>query len=260
MLHCILRQSAAPGRGLPDGLRAVPADGLLAVVADVAPDLVRGADPARLQAFADLIGRLHRASPLVPMRFGCVLADDAAVRALLGDHREALRVMLDLVAGCDEFGLRLLLPAAASASVAAPAAPAGPPNGPPARPGHRHLAAIRQRLQGESAAQASAAAARAAVTAALAGLYRDCREEFGQFGAQPMLSLYFLVPRQHQARFIAALRALGQTENQPAGPAPNAPPTAAAAVCWEWGTGLLTGPWPPYNFVGAIDGEARSLV
>ncbi len=66
------------------------------------------------------------------------------------------------------------------------------------------------------------------VCLALTGLYRrHCRESRGLSQGR-LLSMYFLVPRPAQAAFREAARGL------------SAPGPAAV---------LLSGPWPPYNFV-----------
>ena len=247
MLHCILRDppGCAP---LPGGLRGIGVDGLRAVVADVDPDQVRAADSAQLQGYADLIAQIHYDTPLIPMRFGCVFPSDSAVRQLLTGHQGRLLSMLDHLDDCVEIGIRLLLPKV-PLPAAAPAAPGPGPQTEPLPdavvvkdpghgPGHGHLAAIRRRLEDEDQAATRAGEARGTIEQIVAGLYRDVHQEFGQIGGRSLLSLYFLVPREHSGAFVDALRR---------------DPTAAP------GSGMITGPWPPYNFVGAIDDDLRSL-
>ncbi|WP_295585781.1 GvpL/GvpF family gas vesicle protein [uncultured Lamprocystis sp.] len=244
MLHCILREPPCAS-GLPAGMRMLALDHLAALVADVEPDAIRRADSARLTAYADLIAHIHQTETLIPMRFGCVLATDQAILKLLDKHRDRLLALLDHLADCVEFGVRLVLPDPPAPTLAA-ASPFPPPPqpgtqarpDPDPRPGHGHLAAIRRRLNGEALAVARAQAAKATLERAVPGLFREIREEFGQIGGKSLLSLYFLVPREVSARFITGLQ-----QDQLAIP----------------GTGLVTGPWPPYNFVGAIDDDLRSF-
>ena len=239
MLHCILREPPCAS-GLPAGMRMLALDHLAALVADVEPDAIRRADSARLTAYADLIAHIHQTETLIPMRFGCVFTSDAAVRKLLTGHQARLLTMLDHLDDCVEIGIRLMLPKAAppTATAAAPA-PAPEADGPKdLGPGHGHLAVIRRRLDEEALAAARAGEARGAIERIVAGLYRDLHQEFGQIGGRSLLSLYFLVPREQSGAFVEALRR-----------DPSAVP----------GSGLITGPWPPYNFVGAIDDDLRSL-
>jgi len=243
MLHCILRDPPRAS-ALPAGLRMLALDHLGALVADVEPDAIRRADSARLSAYADLIAHIHQTETLIPMRFGCVLATDQAILKLLDKHRDRVFTLLDHLADCVEFGVRLVLPDPAAPALAeASSRPATHPgtaarSDQDPRPGHGHLAAIRRRLNGEALAIARAQAAKAALEQAVPGLFRELREEFGQIGGHSLLSLYFLVPREVSARFVAGLQ-----QDQSAVP----------------GTGLITGPWPPYNFVGAIDDDLRSF-
>ncbi len=229
MLHCILRDPprCAP---LPDGLRGISVGGLRALVADVDPEWIRAADSERLRAYADLVGRIHRDAPLIPMRFGCVLPSDTAVRTLLSKHHERLTSMLGHLDDCVEIGIRLMLP---------PTPAAAPDPAPAGGPGRGHLDQIRRRLHDETQAAARGAEARAVIERLTSGRYRDVHQEFGQIGGRFLLSLYYLVPRAESGAFVAALR------------------QDPAAVTL---TGLITGPWPPFNFVGAIDDEFRSLV
>lgn len=234
MLHCILRDPPRCAR-LPDGLRGISADGLRALVADVDPESIRAADSARLRAYADLIGRIHRDTPLIPMRFGCVFPSDTAVCTLLTKHHTRLTSMLEHLDDCVEIGIRLMLPPTPAPAPDPAPAPAAAPTG----PGRGHLDQIRRRLHDETQAAARGAEARAVIERLATGRYRDVHQEFGQVAGRFLLSLYYLVPRADAETFVAALR------------------QDPAAVPL---TGLITGPWPPFNFVGAIDDEFRSLV
>lgn len=233
LLHGILR--GAPREPLPAGLRYIDADGLGAVVADVPPEQVPAPDHGCLQEYADRIADLHRAETLIPMRYGCLLETDAAVRRLLQGHRERLLPTLARIDGCAEIGVRLLLPA-----LFPPPAGATAPAGGDARPGHQHLAAIRRRLSGEARAAEQARAARDRLETTVAGLFREVREEFGYVGGRYLLSLYFLVPRANCPDFFERMRR---------------PRTDGLEA--DLGAGLVTGPWPPYSFVGAIDDDLR---
>lgn len=233
MLHCILRDPPRPAV-LTGGLRWIDVYGLGAVVGDLEPGQVRAADRERLQDYADRISLIHRDETLIPMRFGCVCDSDEAICRLINRHRSRLLALLDDLDDCAEFGIRLLLPAHPPAATSPP-----PPAHADARPGHSHLAAIRMRVDGEALAAQRARQAGGALERAVAGLFRDRREEFAQIGGRDLLSVYFLVPRGTAAAFVEQLQA---------------DPSLSS------GTGLITGPWPPYNFVGALDDDIRSLV
>jgi hypothetical protein len=247
MIHCILGQGGSP-LALPAGMRTIAKEGVVAVVSDVTPELVRAADRPALQTFAELTAGLHRTANLIPMRYGCVLASDAAVSRLLEVRRNRLCALLARLDGCVELGIRLLLPATAPGAPESGAEPsadrATEPQAP--RPGHAHLAEVRRRLQGETRVAVQAKAARAAIETAVLGLFRDVGEEQGEIGGQHLLSLYYLVPRAACTDFVEALRRAPDPINDPSDDPSDCP-------C------LVTGPWPPYNFVGAIDDDLRCL-
>ena len=235
MLYCILRRPPRP-LPLPAGLREIHAEGLTAVVADADPERVRGADRPALQGYADRIADLHRMTNLIPMRYGCILESDDGVRRLLNLRHGRLDMLLERLDGCVELGLRLLLPDLGVDDTAAAHESAN------ALPGHAHLAKVRRHFQAEARVVEQAKAVRAAIERTLDGLFKDTRQELGQIEGRQLLSLYYLVQRSDCDAFVDALRR-----------APNPFPEPMLDHC------LVSGPWPPYNFVGAIDDDLRYL-
>jgi hypothetical protein len=245
MLHCILR--APPGSlGRADAeLRWIERDGLAALVVDQEPNEIACASSARLQRYADIVAEIHARAAVIPVRFGCLLAGDEAAGRLLHRYRDRLHGLLDQVGDCLEFGIRLLLPTdgpAATGDDAAPRphanAPSDPSADPDMGPGLAHLLAIRRRLDEEARFATRAREARDLIEGRVAGCFAEVREELGLIEGRSLLSLYFLVPRAQGEHFVECLRRDASSLR---------------------GTGLLTGPWPPYNFVGAIDDDIRSL-
>jgi hypothetical protein len=246
MIHCIVRvprrSSVSPGAGL----RWIDGDGIGALIGDVDPSELPAASNTRLQSYADVVARIHMNEVLIPMRFGCVLTSDDSVRELLVRYRERLLSQLEHVGDCAEFGIRLLLPEASAASTSGddPAFDRGEnggrqsASGASAGPGLAHLTSIRLRLDRELLVTAEARVARTAIEALVSGLFREVRDELGQIAGRHLMSLYFLVPREQGDAFVESLRQ-----------------DASSVV----GAGLMSGPWPPYNFVGAIDDDLRSL-
>lgn len=97
----------APGVGGLDGapLRVVTADGLSGVVSDRDRHGVEGSE-AELWAHETVVERIMAQRPVLPMRFGSTLPDEAAVRALLAGSSAALLAALHRVRGAVEVGLR----------------------------------------------------------------------------------------------------------------------------------------------------------
>ncbi|HUY88118.1 MAG TPA: GvpL/GvpF family gas vesicle protein [Pirellulales bacterium] len=189
---------------------------------------------AYLLTYARVIEQLHRRGPFAPMRFGCQLADEAAIRNLLRARQDDFLTLLDEIAGCDEFGLRILsgvsepLPegvelrqSCESAFLTAEGA------------GGRYLSDRRQWYARRDARRQLAEAVAENFRAAFEGLYVRCQSAAAEAGS--IASLSFLVRRKHQPRFHKKFRSL-------------------QATCSD--KLLLTGPWPAYHFVALSGAEA----
>jgi hypothetical protein len=197
---------------------------------DLAPDL------PRVQAYERVISSYHRQGTVVPIRYGCVVEQESQVIKLLDEHGSHYEVLLQELEGCVEMGLRVLLPSGPWAAVT-PGGPEGskevvgphPPD-PALRPERLGLAYLtarkahythQDRWTGEYRQVADRCLAH------FAGLFIKSKLE-GPSARLPLLSLFFLVPRPTVKSFRQAFRHL--TAIEPA-------------------RLLLSGPWPPYNFV-----------
>jgi hypothetical protein len=172
------------------------------------------------------------------MRYGCVVEQESQVIERLsaqGAHYEALLQELD---GCVEMGLRVLLPSGPWAAVI-PGGPEGsrevtgpcPPDpaAAPDRLGLTYLTARKAHYASQDRWTTEYRQAAERCQAQFAGLYVKCKTE-APSPRLPLLSLYFLVPAPAVESFRQAFRQLTETES--------------ARL-------LLSGPWPPYNFVTA---------
>lgn len=102
---------------LPGGgpVRAVDHEGLRAVVCDADPEVLRaletlGPDELELLATAanahdEVLARVAAQAPVLPLRLGTVLGDDATVRALVAANAGSLRAELDRVDGHAEWAV-----------------------------------------------------------------------------------------------------------------------------------------------------------
>ena len=87
-------------------LRLITSDRVGAIVSDV-PGAVPAFGREALTAHSDVLEALIAAATVLPMRFGVVMDDDAAVRDdLLERHRDDLLAQLDRLAGRVELSLR----------------------------------------------------------------------------------------------------------------------------------------------------------
>jgi hypothetical protein len=97
---------AAPlGRGVQrEPLRAIPASGMLVVAGEV--DAAPTVSAAALAAHDRVVRRVS-ARAVLPMRFGAVAADLAALKRFVREHKAELALALAKVAGCEQFTLRV---------------------------------------------------------------------------------------------------------------------------------------------------------
>lgn len=172
-----------------------------------------------------------RGATVIPMKLFTMFSTvERAAAEMRRRRRELARVFLR-VEGCEEWGVRV------TRDGRRPSAPASPPTRPSS--GAAFLAARKQaRDQSRLALHAAAEAADAAF-ASLSEIARDGRRRADDVpaDARPLLDAAFLVPARSRRKFHAAAERV------------------AKDVARSGAHLTLTGPWPPYNFVGA--GEAR---
>jgi len=169
------------------------------------------------------------AGTVVPMKLFTLFADDARAVAHIAGERPRLERLLARVAGCREWGVRVHLDERrASAAAAAQEAP------PAGGTGTAFLQQKRRQQEASRRAVERAQARTDEVHEALAGRSRGVvrREPLAaEPGARLLLDAAFLVPEGDAAAFEAEV---GRGSE------------ALAQLGCET---ILTGPWPPYNFV-----------
>jgi hypothetical protein len=139
-------------------------------------------------------------------------------------RRRALAPVLKRISGCEEWGVRVIRPAAGASRTAAGRATSGA----------AFLAAKKQSRDTARQALEAAVAAAEGVFEALAAIARDVRRrDDAPEGAlsPPLLDAAFLVPAGRRARFTSMARRL------------------AAGSAKAGAQMTLTGPWPAYNFI-----------
>jgi len=169
------------------------------------------------------------------MRYGCVLEKESQVIRLLDEQDPQYEALLLELEGCVEMGLRVLLPQASIGAVS-PGGPEGcrevvgpqqQADPPPERLGLTYLTARKAHYAQQDRWTGEYRRAADRCQAQFTGLFVKCKTE-APSPRLPLLSIYFLVPRAMVALFRQAFRRLSATE--------------PARL-------LLSGPWPPYNFV-----------
>ena len=228
LLYCIADAASTwpgDGRGVRGGgLLRIVHGGLAAVVSPLAePTWVVAPAKAELLEYERVIRSCHAVADVLPMRFGGVLSDEAAVRAHLDEQRAAYLGALTRLAGCVELGVRALLSPPPSSTTPGEAMPT-------IRSGADYLQARRQRYSAETRLREQSVALEQALLAKVAPLCREHRMELSppRSGEPTLCSLYFLVPREQVTAFRSELP-----------PIPGMKQTDIS----------LSGPWPPFNFV-----------
>lgn len=232
LVYCIMK-GAAVGAGPITGVKGnevsfVAAHGLCAAVSEMSS--LEGAPPvSELLAYGKVVEDLHRLHAVVPMRFGCVLDGVPDVRRLLKERKRRYESLLGELKGRVEMGIRILLPEREGT----PRREERPLNG----RGYLARRKAHYRTTDETSRDHKMLLSR--YIDAFAGLYGRCRTAVEATGGTVVLSLYFLVPESKVDRFRESFRRMAD------GGSPRT---------------LISGPWPPYNFVTPDLAEAGGAV
>jgi hypothetical protein len=265
LLYCIFRsrqhQKVADIIGVDDQpVILVKNNGISAAVSrtvnsDLLPDI------SRILAYKNVIESFHQDQTLIPMRYGCLLEAEKQVVQLLKENQIQYETLLKELDNCVEMGIRVLIEDSAVETCAAPAKPASRlktenlPNSDNTQVFNPYAnISGRQYIIERSAYYAQKDKLSNYMETLVnhykkvfSGLYTRFRFDFNpnsKFGAKhpyraipnstrskkqrQILALYYLVPRQSVDRFRRMFRRFCATNDVKL---------------------LLSGPWPPFNFV-----------
>jgi len=203
----------------------VEAHGLCAAVSEL--DVEEGAPPVgELLAYAQVVEALHRRQAVVPMRYGSFLNGIPAIRDVLKARQHQYETLLAELEGHVEMGIRIILPEKECENLSLEGTIL--PNEKSAINGRDYLALrkIHYHMQEEMSQDRQAFVDR--YIRSFSGLYAKHRTEKDMYNGVVILSLYFLTPESAVNRFRETFGDMMAKGNDEA---------------------LLTGPWPPYNFV-----------
>ena len=198
-------------------------------------------DTTNVLAYHKVIAAFHRYGTVIPLRYGLICEDASQVVKILDEQRERYMSLLIELQGCVEMGISILLPSIATSNAHLPSATRDIlPDGVQELKGGRAFLAARRAHYARL--ERTARTDRACVEqcrAAFAGMFIKCNVEsptirLKRFNRNSPLSLYFLVPRDSLSAFRGAFRRMSIGER--------------AKV-------LISGPWPPYNFVQPDSGS-----
>jgi len=219
-------------------------NGLSAVISRIAPSNLTP-DITRILAYEKVIESFHRDHTVIPMRYGCLFDEESQIIRLLEERYHQYQELLEELKGCMEMGISIIsrwgtpntesppgTDASFCRSVKASLAFAEKAQ----HPGRAYLDARRAFYRQEELIAKEHSMLIEQCRAALSGLFIKCKAELKYLDIShspsliPLLSLYFLVPRGSVTSFHKAFQDIGLKE--------------PAKL-------LLSGPWPPYNFVGS---------
>ena len=213
LLHCVFHGMEPPPPDCPGTIRVVATGALGAAVSSIPGDHYVP-DLAQLSRYAQVIAAFHTSRTVMPLRFGCVMTDDAGVRALLEEQRQQYEWLLTSLEGETEMGVRVLVPFVPEARHIGAAS--------------AYIAALLRRHSSFRAMSVEEDAFVATLCGSVTGFYEDCRLEVSNAAGARLISLQFLVNKQRVASFSEKVLEAGRL-------------TGAKL--------LVSGPWPPYNFV-----------
>jgi hypothetical protein len=191
-------------------------------------------------AYARVVEVLHADRAVLPMRYGCVLGGEADVIQLLHARGETYAEVLRGLEGCVEMGIRMLVGKAACGGDGNPGVqnPEFTTGASGRFPGTAYLTR-RQSVYAEADRHAHEIARSVEwIRVAFDGLFLRCKREncptaTRSLSSDPLFSIYFLVRRESIESFRQVFHGISRTEH---------------------GRLLLSGPWPPYNFIGPEHG------
>ena len=247
LVYCIVPTS---GTQSPKGIVGVDGQPVILVSCNgltaVASSINRGnAAPSipSLLVYKEVIEAFHRGNTtggMIPMRYGCMAEDKTHIRSLLRKNRLRYTELLKELSDCVEMGIRILI-----AECLVPSADSEKPihhlenrNSKIENPGKTYLAARKTHYQHEERVSKQMEQIVERFRTAFAGLFVEYRAEIPSIARfqstidhNRLVSMYFLVPSASLDRFRRVFRQVdtGETEKL-----------------------LMSGPWPPYNFVEPV--------
>jgi hypothetical protein len=230
LVYCIMK-GAVFGVGPITGVKGkevsfVTGHDLYAAVSEMSS--VEGAPPvSELLAYGKVVEDLHRLKAVVPMRYGCFLDEVTDIQRILKEKKSQYESLLEELEGHVEMGIRILLPEQEvkrfhRSRERQPQKEEHPVNG-------RNYLVLRKahyRMMDDTSQHHQMLLDR--YIHAFSGLYGKYRTETDVKNGAVILSLYFLVPGSAVNRFRESFQRVVDDGSSKT---------------------LISGPWPPYNFV-----------
>ncbi len=262
ILYCIFQspENQKPPRELKINdrlVRIISGSGLKAVISGILPGETKP-DVSHILAYKKMVEQLHShpaVSGIIPMRYGAFFERKHQITRMLESNREHYISLLRKLDGCVEMGVRVLLEVSGTREEktvsglengriknrSAPAENARA-QGRQSTSGKDYLAARKACYQQEKQYAEQMDEAAKNCRKVFSGLFTESKTEYVAPGflnnnaARTVVSLYFLVPRKFMEQFKFRFQELSRLKHAKF---------------------LLSGSWPPYNFVtgGDLNGK-----
>jgi hypothetical protein len=193
---------------------------------------------AELLVYSRVVEELHRRQAIVPMRYGCFLSGISSIRNALKEKQRQYETMLAQLAGHVEMAVRILFPEKACPrqeetmkgrdALSAAETETYPKDEEQVVSGRTYLALRKVHYQRQDETLQNRQTLGDCYIRAFSGLYTRQRTETDTKNGAVILSLYFLTPEGKVNRFRETFGRVVENRGTRA---------------------LLSGPWPPYNFV-----------
>ncbi|MCK9376307.1 MAG: GvpL/GvpF family gas vesicle protein [Syntrophobacterales bacterium] len=232
LLYCIGRRGEAVEPEPPPGVGRQPVflitRGDLSAAVSRTEAVSQTPDLSDVRAHGRVVAFFHRQRTVIPMRYGCLLEDESRVARVLEDQGPAYDALLQELSGCVEMGIRIVVPEKSpEPEISRCLEPAPEVTSRAALSGAAYLLNRRAHYAAvDGGTEVQQRLAEQCLTH-FTKLFVKSKIE-GPVSHLPLLSLYFLVPASLVESFKQAFRRLG---------------------CLREARLLLSGPWPPYNFV-----------
>jgi hypothetical protein len=241
LLYGIVKEPAVVGASMTgmkgQAVSFVAGHGLCAAVSEL--DVEEGAPPvSELLVYSKVVEDLHRLQAAVPMRYGCFLNGIKAIRNALKERQRQYETLLAQLGGHVEMGIRILLPekewrprqeeTMKGRDALSIAGTTAQPKDEQSVDGRAYLALRKVHYQMRDETLQGYQALIDRYIQAFSGLYARHRTETDTKNGAVILSLYFLTPESKVNRFQETFGRIAENGDAKA---------------------MLSGPWPPYNFV-----------
>ena len=215
LLYCICQQDVEKPP-LEPGFCVVAGRGMV-VVASRVDEPVAAPGVSAFLAYEKVVERIHAVQDVIPLRYGCLMESEEQIVRLLDDHRQEYEAMFVQLRGMTEMGIRLLLPERPAPLPCLPQSPVA-----------AYLASLRTRHSSEAALAPEETLLADQIAALLTRWSTEQRRAVTSSPHGRLLSLCFLTPKTCVEEFRQKAREI---------------PLPCGVKL------LLSGPWPPYNFV-----------